>query len=325
MPLAFAIVGALLLAVGLPHSSTGAYWTATATPAGSVVGQGQWCAAPNPAVSGARFIRLNTFAATSATNQKMIIVPVANNTAWGGGSGASAKNLSVRLWGCQETPVNDLRITAWSNASSGALAPAWVTGSTTTVAPTSRLDPLSGLGSQLSTLARSATVRADYPLITPPPNGDARRYSWIIANDRTSATPAADPGSCSNLLSAIGNCLISLTELGLGLGKTDSSFAQVFNTSQWSTPTISPVNYPARTFALQTSAGWGTTGAWFNVTCTIGLLCTTNTTNTFLTGTGASDSTLLATTDGNQLQWVVMQWTGTTPPPDDLVAEIVLS
>jgi hypothetical protein len=62
------------------------------------------------------------------------------------------------------------------------------------------------------------------------------------------------------------------------------------------------------------------------VTCgTLGFLeCGTNVTTTFLTGTSASDASLLASNNGNLLQWLVVQWTGTTTPPSDLVLEVFL-
>ena len=37
-----------------------------------------------------------------------------------------------------------------------------------------------------------------------------------------------------------------------------------------------------------------------------------------------TDATLMASPNGNLMQWVVVQWTGTTTPPSDLVLEVFL-
>ena len=106
----------------------------------------------------------------------------------------------------------------------------------------------------------------------------------------------------------------------------DTTFANAFNVNTWSNSTITATSYSANTSALQTSTGWGANNAWLNATCGVlgTLICSVNIAPTTLTGTSASDATLLATTDGNQLQWLVIQWTGTTTPPPDLVLEVFL-
>ena len=320
MPLPLAIVAASLAAlIAVPASGTGAYWTATATGAAGDVGTGQWCAAPDPAASGARFIRLSSVTTATTTNRQVAIIPVANNASWGGSAGA--KNLSVRLWGCQTSPVADtLRITSWSNPLTPA-ARTWTVGSDTVVAPTSRLSATSTLGAQLVTLAQSATVPITRALFGQG-DGDGRRFSWIVSSGRTSSTPtpSSDPATCYFLLGTLASCNLPLTNATAG----DNTFAQTFNTSPWTTPTIAAVTYPARTYALQTTGGWATKDASPNGTCDI-LGCTTAAGNTFLNTATAPSTSWYNTIDGNQLQWLVIQWTGTVTPTDDLVVEVVLS
>lgn len=317
MPAAIAAGFALLL-ISLPAEGSGALWTTTTTASTAAAGTGQWCAAPDPNEVGARYIQLSSITTNVGTNEQMAIIPVANNAAWGGGTGT--KTLGVRLWGCQTAPVGSLRVTAWSNPST-AVADDWITGSS--VAPASRLDPAAGLGAQLKTLAQGASVTGTLPLIAGNPAGDLRRYSWLIAGGRTSAAPTTDPTQCTYFTSLTSaSCSVQITNSS----NTDSSFASVFNILPWAGSTITPTTYAAHTWATQSATGWGTTGGWLNVTCgALGLLeCGTNVTTTTLTGTSASDATLLASTNGNLMQWVVVQWTGTTPPPSDLVLEVFL-
>lgn len=319
VPAAVAAACALLL-FSLPTQGTGAYWTATTTGSTAAAGTGQWCAAPDPTEVGARFVRLSSITTTVGTNEHMAIIPVANNAAWGGGSGTDT--LGVRLWGCQTAPVGNLRVTAWSNPAT-AVADNWLAGST--VAPASRLDPTTGLGAQLAGLAQSATVTgAPGAAILGAPSGDLRRYSWLIAGGRTSASPTLDPPQCTYLTSALGtaSCSVTITNSS----GTDSSFASLFNILPWSGATITPTTYTANTWATQSATGWGTANGWLNAPC--GLLglaeCGTIAAPTTLTGTADSDATLLASTNGNLMQWLVVQWTATTPPPSDLVLEVFL-
>ncbi|MDQ1547013.1 MAG: hypothetical protein QOH69_1917 [Actinomycetota bacterium] len=320
-PVALAVGFAVLL-MAIPANGTGATWTTTTTATTAAAGTGQWCAAPDPSEVGARFIRLSTVTTNVGTNQQMAIIPVANNAAWGGGTGV--KTLNVRLWGCQTAPVGSLRVTAWSNPST-ALGMTWLAGGA--VAPASRLNPASAAGIDLKTRAQLATVTGAPPPLLGSPSGDVRRYSWIIAGGRTNASSAAeatDPPQCTYFTNLLGSaaCPVDITN---SLGG-DSAFANLFNVTPWSGSTISSVTYTAHTWATQSATGWGTANGWLNVTCGVLALleCGTNVTTTFLNGTSASDASLLASSNGNLLQWVVVQWTGTTPPPSDLVLEVFL-
>jgi hypothetical protein len=316
VPSVVAVVAAVAAFVS-PVASTGAFYTATTTGATADAGTGQWCAAPDPAVSGSRFVRLSSLPVATG-NTRMAIVPVANNAAWGGGTGS--KGFGVRLWGCSDTPPNDtLRVTAWANPASPIPAATWLANNG--VAPSSRLDTSAGLGLSLRTLALAATVDATKPLIGNS-SGDARRYSWLVANGRTNTTQTADPTTCQYVLNLLIYCSFPLTNSSSG----DNTFAQTFNTSPWTTPNIVGVDYTARTLAIQSTTGWSNGAAYLNSTCgVLGLLiCTTNPAATTLSGTAATDASLLASSDGNQLQWLVIQWTGTTAPTSDLVLETFL-
>jgi hypothetical protein len=319
LPAALA-VGLALVLISLPARGTGATWTTTTTASTAAAGTGQWCAAPDPSEVGAHFIRLSSIATSVGTNQFMAIIPVANNAAWGGGTGS--KTLGVRLWGCQTAPVGSLRVTAWSNPAT-AVADNWLSGSTTTVAPTSRLDPGSGLGAQLKGLALGASVTATNTLLgLGGMSGDLRRYSWLISGGRTSAAPTTDPPQCtySTLVPASPTCSVTITNSS----GADSSFASLFNILPWTGSTITATSYTARTWATESPTGWGATNAWLNNTSTGLFQAGTVAAATTLTGTSATDATLLASTDGNQMQWVVVDWTATSTPQSDLVLEVFL-
>jgi hypothetical protein len=321
LPLVLGLMAVLTVAAITP-ASTGAYWNTTVTAANTTLGVGEWCAAPDPAISGARFIRLSSVTTDIGSNRKMVIVPVANNANWGGGTGS--KKLSVRLWGCSETPAADtLRITAWSNPSS-ALGRTFLAGNT--VAPATRLNPntAASLGVNIRDLAVDTTTIASNVLGFV--SGDARRFSWIVSSGRTSAAPTTDPSTCYVLLSGLGECRISMTSGLNGTGTVASTFTQLFNITPWSGTNIAPTTYGARSYATQTPTGWGAaTGGstWLNYTCALG--CTTVGADVALTGTASSDATLFGSSDGNLMQWVVITWTGTITPTDDLVVEIVLT
>jgi hypothetical protein len=320
LPAALAAGFALLL-IAMPTQGTGAMWTTTTSASTGSAGTGQWCAAPDPSESGARFIRLSSVTTNVGTNEQMAIIPVANNTAWGGGAGAAAATLGVRLWGCQATPVGSLRVTAWSNPNTS-LAVTMLAG--TTVAPASRLNPASGLGAKLKSLALSASISATTAAVTGTTSGDLRAYSWLVSGGRTSAAPTTDPAACTYALSVLLGETCGPVALTNSSG-SDGTFAQLFNVTPWSGSTITPTTYTARTWALQSSSGWDTSGAWLNVTCGLIVVgCSTNAAATTLTGTAASDSTLFGSANGNLIQWVVVTWTGSTPPPSDLVLEVFL-
>jgi hypothetical protein len=317
LPVALAAVFALLL-FSLPAAGSGAFWTTTTTGSTGAAGTGQWCAAPDPSESGARFIRLSSIP-TIATNQHMAIIPVANNSAWGG-DGTGPKVLAVRLWGCQTAPLGSLRVTAWSNPNT-ALAVTMLTGST--VAPASRLNPASGLGAKLETLSQSASISATTAAITGTTSGDLRAYSWLISGGRTSLASATDPAACTYSLSVLlgESCSVTLTD---STG-SDATFAQLFTVTPWSTSTITPTTYSARTWAVQSSSGWDTSGAWLTATCGLVIVgCSTGAAPTDLTATSVADLTLAPSPNGNLLQWLVVQWTGATPAPSDLVLEVFL-
>jgi hypothetical protein len=310
LPVALAAVLAIAL-LAIPSVGSGAYWTDTATGSAGTVGAGQWCATPDPAVSGARFVRLSDISTlvSGSTTQRIAIIPVSNNTAWGGGT--SAATLAVRLWGCQTgstMPTGTLRVTSWANPGTGSLpAATFLAGST--AAPATRLNPASALGTQLSNLATAANVDGSTVLLSA---SDARRFSWLLSSGRTLVAPTVAPAPCTYLLAALALCALPLGP--------DQQYSAVFNTSAFTGTGPTGAAYAAQTYAVQSASGWGTLLASFNQSCVL-LSCTQVAAPTSMT---ATTNTTLTSTNGNILQWVVITWTGTTAPPPDLEVEVFL-
>lgn len=308
-----AAAGALIaLGTGAP---SGAYWTATATPAPTAAGTGQWCASPDTTVASNEAIKLGDVATATGTNGRVAIIPVADNAAWGGGTANGV--LTVTLWSCQDGSIvpapaelaNTVRITSWQYESTSTDR-AFLAGTTSTVAPSSRLSPSSTLGSRILSLAQSASVSQ---LVGTQP---LSRYSWIVAGGRSASAPTAAPtASCVLVVGLV--CTVPVTNTSGG----DDAFSQAFDTTPWNGSTT--VAYRAATYAAQTPTGWSS-GGGFNGCPSLSLLCTPTAANVTMTATAASDATLYASTNGNLLQWLVVQWnaTSTATLTDDLVVQV---
>jgi hypothetical protein len=298
LPTMLTVLFAVVLIL-VPVGTTGAYWTTEVTGAVGTAGTGAWCATPDTAGTNSRFIRLSSITTdVSGTlgpfNRKMAIIPVANNTAWGGNG------------------TLGLRVMSWSNPTgSASLNRTWITGGT--VAPASRLNPnIAGLGVQLRDLSQHPEARQGSILGLG--YSDLRRFSWIVAAHRTRATPALSPPACVIGLGT-GNCSVPLTAVGGG----ENLVKDVVDVTPWDIPG-EYLTYTADTFAHQVSNGW--TSSDLNNVCAFLGPCTSVAAPTKLNATAATDTTLYGSIDGNQLQWLVIQYTGTAPA--DLVLEVVL-
>ncbi len=307
-----AAVVTVVAAALIPSGVTGAFWVSSAAGNAVTPGAGDWCATSDPATN-PRILRLAdlpTITGVDGVTIHIAAVPVANNAAWGAGSGN--RNLAVKLSSCATTLSSfDLRITAWSNPTSGGGALTWAAG-TGAVAPASRLDLTQGYGIQLQRLARwGATNGGNGTTVT---TEAARRFSWLVSDPRSRTNVAANP-ACSDRR----NCTPAA-------GPIDGNTASIANT--WvaagnPTATFPPSYiYPARTYAENNNSATGGDWAAANGLAGTGRAAGTVTTTTLVPTTDAIAPTSV---DGNQVQWVVLEWWGTTPPTADLVAEIVLA
>lgn len=310
--LALAAAATLAAALLIPSGVTGAYWTASAPGAAGTPGIGGWCATPDPS-GNPRAIRIADIPAISgsgASAVNMIAIPVANNAAWGGGD--ANRTLAVTLQTCSTSIPSTfaLRITAWSNSTADTGATSWLDPENTGIAPASRLNLTTGRGSEIQKLARwgqsTESPGTAVSLV------DARRFSWLVSGPRTASAPAAVPGDCHNR-----TCAPDFTAVAA---------PSAFIANTWAS-TVPSITYSAATFAVNNLSGgddWGS-AAKLNANGSAtgnGIVSATATTMVPVPANATTASTL-ASTDGNLMQWVVIQWSGTTPP-SDLIAEIVL-
>jgi hypothetical protein len=316
LPASVAALAAALLLLVSPLGS-GAYWTATTSPSSAAVGAAQWCMPPAAAASNAQYVKLSTL--TSTASGKVAILPVGNTAAWGGGTGT--RTIKVTLFSCQDaaattppaTLADSLRVTSWAVASTSAQR-GWLN-STQAVAPGARLDPTSALGTTILGYAQkpAATTTLGDNVIG--------RYSWGVASGRTAAAPAANPTVTCPILSLVLPCSLAITN-----GAADDTFAQAFDTNPWDG--VASVNYTLTTFATQSSAlvtGWSGNLDLNGCLLMTVLGCTPTAIVPAMTvPTGTTDAQL-STANGNALQWLVLQWTGSTTPTDDIYAQVTLS
>jgi hypothetical protein len=312
----------------LPVQGTLAYYTAQATGTDAGAGTGAWCAVPS-SVSESRLVRLSSLSTVTAGSAYAAIVPVSYNAAWNDGTApagtAASKTLGIRVWGCQESPAGSIRVTAWSGptgvGTTTALTPTWTAGAGA-VAPGTRLDPTQGLGSTIIGYASSASVGATINGLTGVGAGAARQYSWLVANGRTKTATTASPSlaSCTRLLSAVTGSTCTIAMAGT---PTNATVASVFPTTPWAAGAPSSVSYTAATAALQSSTGWASGTGYLDESCVAGLLlCSVQEAPTAMAPQTTSPA--VTSTNGNALQWVVVQWYGSALPGADLAVEIVL-
>lgn len=303
--LALAAASALAVALLIPSGVTGAYWTATAPGAAGTPGVGDWCATPDPATND-RAIRLTDLPAVTGAEGlpiRIAAIPVANNPDWGAGTGN--RTLAVKLHACSTTvPSFELRITAWSNstaaAATGAGAISWASGSG--VKPSSRLNLTTGYGLEIQRLARWGQLDDMYGADVS--NDDARRFSWLVSDPRSTTAPTAAP-PCGDRR----DCDVSLRE---------RPATSVFAPHSWTAPVAAP-QYSAATYAVN---NLGSGSDWDAATRLAGSGNSPGTVSaTTMIPSTAADT--LTTRDGNRMQWVVIEWWGGTPSTD-LIAEIVL-
>lgn len=281
-----AIIAALLLLV--PVGATTAYLTSVKDAPTTTGGTGRWCTVPDPAQH-PNVYRLNAFpsVAHSTGTSRMIIVPVVRNGAFGPGGGDG--QLGVRTWSCASSGLpsdSTLKVTSWRNAS-GAGSIVWKP--QTSNLASSRLDPTTGLGANLSDLHRRGSNGS-------PLSGSAReRYSWIISSGRSKSTPNAT-ATCD---------VVILTENCRVVVEPAPTFPNAFPYDTGRTANNSQP-YLATGY-------WKDSGQWSGKFATL---------PTALDVKLAPYANNIASTDGRQVQWVVMEWWGSTEPTEDMVLEV---
>lgn len=278
-----------LLVLLVPVGATTAYLTSGATAPGTTGGVGRWCSVPDPAEN-PNVYRLSDFAEyrwSSSASSHLIIVPAVRNGDFGAGGGDG--RLGIRAWACKSsalTTSSDIRVTSWRNANgSGSIN--WKSQGGKIAA--NRLDPTTGLGQTLTELHREGN-RAGKRL-----RGDARtQYSWLMSSGRSKTNLTISP-----------NCLLGANTCALDI-EGHPTFGSGFNGD---TPGSRSLNNSVEYLA---SAYWRRGGEWPT------LLEPIAEQPVVLNPYGKD----IASTNGNQVQWVVMEWWGSTLPSDDMVLEV---
>jgi hypothetical protein len=292
----------------IPSGVTGAYWTTAVAGTAVTAGVGDWCATPDPATN-PRAVRLSdvpTVLGSDGTSVRMVAIPVANNATWNAAGGN--RTLAIKVSSCA-TELNsfNLRITAWSNSTApGAIT--WASGAG--IAPGSRLDLTQGYGLEIQALARWGVLPPN-PGGTQATNNNARRFSWLVSSGRSRSNVNGNP-ACANR----NTCTPSLLEID----GDEASSANTWVAAGTPTATFPPSYvYQAETYAVNSNSSTGGDWAAANNLAGSGNTAAASTV-TLVPTTG---NAALTSVDGNQMQWVVMEWWGGTPTTD-LIAEIVL-
>ncbi|MFP3395529.1 hypothetical protein ACSBQT_06230 [Brevibacterium sp. H602] len=277
-----AIIAALFMLI--PLGATTAYLTAKDSADETTGGVGRWCSVPNPA-DHPNVYRLKDFPTYSSSSSSMIIVPVVRNGEFGAGGGDG--RLGVRAWACDSSSLttgSTIKVTSWRNTSSSPTLD-WLAPVGGNGLASRRLNPDSGLGKEVTKLHRhGSTALGDAEVIL----NDRQRYSWIMSSNRNKNSRDASP-PCSLSL-----CTVSIEK--------PPTFADGFTGD--ATGTREPKN----------SVEYLASGYWVNG----GDFDKSAPHPVNLTQYGND----IASTDGRQVQWVVMEWWGSTTPTKDMVLEV---
>ena len=282
-----AILAALLLLV--PVSVTTAHLTNRATAGQTSGGVGRWCSVPNPAEN-PNVYRLSEFDRQNWGGSEvsyMIIVPVVRNGEFGAGGGDG--RLGIRAWACdssQLTSNSSLKVTAWRNGSASADF-TWLPPKNGSGLPSRRLSPASGFGQTVSKLHRNGTSGGTLK------DDDRQLYSWLLSSGRTKSEPKKVP---------------PYTTLTHNYDVTPApTFAAAFNGDTSSSRTLTnSVPYRANSY-------WKDAGTWTGSFLSPPTVQTVNL---------APYGNNLSSSDGRQVEWVVMEWWGSTTPSNDMVLEV---
>lgn len=292
--LGFLLSALLIVALLVPTSLTLAYLTAEDSARQTEGGTGRWCSVPAPEKQ-SNVYRLADMPHYASSNSSLIIVPVVNNGEFGPGGGA--RTLATRLWACGSaslTSGSNVKITAWRNEGSAAADTRWLPREGTGFAG-HRLDPTGGFGKQIAGLHFTGSLPGGGAYLE---GSDRSKYTWLVASGRTKSNPSASDSCSTTAL-----CVINIGPI--------PTFANAFDANAGSSR--SPNN----------SVEYRAAGFWTGD----GVLAPGSPKEVQMdpyTGPAApfSNGQRPTSSSGRQVQWVVMEWWGSTAPSDDMVIEV---
>lgn len=285
-------VGALaLLAVGIPTAVTGANFTAQAQ-ASAAIGMGQWCSTPNPTTK-KNVHPLSTLPSVAGT--RMIIVPVVPAGEYlATDTPAESGRLGIRVWGCGDVTNSALKVTAW-RGSGAPTAGDWITAPANGSYASARLNPAGTLGTELRNLHSGSSVPGGVDPSTGV-NASTSRYSWLLDSTRDRGAKSAANPACGNK-----SCVVAPS-------KTGASFSSALSLNEAAPASGAVVGNSVTYLASKYYAEGGTWPVNAN-----GSAAAPAASPTKVASPGFANP--LADTSGRLLQWVVIEWTGATPPP----------
>lgn len=233
--------------------------------------------------SGDNVYPLAEFPKNESTDTHMIIVPVVNNGDFGGNG--SVGQLGLKAWSCGDSQLssdNSLKVTAWSNTSTMGEM-FYNSGVGEKKFSNLRLDPENGYGKDIAKIHRNGSTDLLGADVT---GNDRDRYSWLISSGRDNSNTAADP-----------SCLTGMCNLRID---PFPSFDNAFNN-----------NGEDEATSVEYLAEWSKNE---------GMMKARSVNPTVLDSYTGSET--LSSTDGKQVRWVVMEWTGTDAPSDDMALEL---
>lgn len=289
------LVMLLALALLVPTTLTAAYLTAEQTAQQTVGGVGRWCSVPTPEKQ-SNVYRLSAMPYYTSSESRMAIVPVVNNGEYGPSGGE--RRLGVRLWACDGSRLSSgsqVKITAWRNTGSRVSNKVWLPRHGSGFAG-HRLNPTQGFGAEIVRLHREgSTSLLNSSLVL----SDRSKYSWLVASGRSKNLRDARPG-CATVL-----CSITIDPV--------PTFTDAFNSDTGTSRT------PSNSVEYLASGYWSGAGSFSSGTPNpVNLAAYSGPQAPFGNNQGPTS------TDGRQIQWVIMESWGTTAPSEDMVVEVFL-
>lgn len=315
-----AILSTLLLLVGLPAATTGAYLTSKANVSTTAPAIGEWCAVPS-AASHPNVYALKDFPTVSvpasgggSTSMRVLELPVVRDASFAPvqAVAGSRGQLGIRLWSCSDTSrlSGQVKATSWRGDYDGGQSFAWTVAPTLGSFASARLNPASNsvvnggttsstnpgaelrdLHRGLATLGGRGFLQADKVTM---------RYSWLLESFRSAGNPAADP-----------SCGSQLCELRPGDG---APLSAAFSNASTSVPTTGS---PGRVATYGAEKYWSAGGRWG---CFLSVCPPSGSILDPAAGNSVDD--LVRDETGTALQWVVLEWRAAAEVPADLAIEV---
>lgn len=311
---------ALLVLVGIPAATTGAYLTSKANVSTSAATIGDWCAVPSAATH-PNVYPLKEFpsvavpaAGGGSTTMRVLELPVVRDSSFApvqAIAGARGQ-LGVRLWSCSDTShlAGMIKATSWRGEYNNGQQFAWSTAPVLGSFAAARLNPASsGIvnanttsstnpGAELRDLHRGLNSLGGRGFLQA--DKVTMRYSWLLESFRSTGSAGSDP-----------YCGSQLCELRPGDG---AALTTAFSNSGASVPATGT---PGRASSFGAEKYWSNGGRWG---CLL-VVCSPSP-SILEPPTGMSLDSLTRDTTGVALQWVVLEWRAPTDIPADLAVEV---